>query len=155
MSRILLGIGALAATPTRGETIYTLALGSCVAVVLRCRFSGAVGMVHIALPTGSSPARPGYYADTGIPLLMEAMTRVGGAPKTMDVTLVGGASVISPLESFNIGKRNLLAARKCLWRFGLGVLTEEVEGEISRTVSATVGEKGVQVSNPTRGTWTI
>ena len=40
---------------------------------------------------------------------------------------------------FNIGKRNLLAARKILWQNGVIVRSEAVGGVVSRTVKLEVG----------------
>ena len=48
MNKIVLGIGDLAASASIGQLIVTHALGSCVAAVLRCKRSQAVGMVHVA-----------------------------------------------------------------------------------------------------------
>ena len=83
------------------------------------------------------------------------MGKLGASPNTLDVVLVGGASVIEGLESFGIGKRNVLAVRKILWRYGLGPVAEDVGGDISRTVQVTVGGPGVLVTNPTRGSWKL
>jgi chemotaxis protein CheD len=157
MNKIVLGIGDLAASASIGQLIVTHALGSCVAAVLRCKRTQAVGMVHVALPTGAGGAerKIGYYADTGVPALVDAMGKLGASPNTLDVVLVGGASVIEGLESFGIGKRNVLAVRKILWRYGLGPVAEDVGGDISRTVQVTVGVPGVLVTNPTRGSWKL
>lgn len=159
MSRIVLGIGDLAASGDPGDTLVTHALGSCVAVVARCRHTGAWGMIHVALPasaSGSQSALPAYYADLGVPALLRSMVAVGAHTREgLEITLVGGASVIDGLDSFGIGKRNVLAARKILWQHGLAATAEDVGGEISRTVQVTVGRPEVRVTNPVRGTWLL
>ena len=159
MSRIVLGIGDLAASGDPGDTLVTHALGSCVAVVARCRHTGAWGMIHVALPAstgGSHSTLPAYYADLGVPALLRSMVIVGAhAREGLEITLVGGASVIDGLDSFGIGKRNVLAARKLLWQQGLAVTAEDVGGEISRTVQVMVGRPEVRVTNPVRGTWLL
>jgi len=159
MSKIVLGIGDLGVSADVGDILITHALGSCVAVVARCRHTGAWGMIHIALPSsasGSPSTLPAYYADQGVPALLRWMMQVGAHTREgLEVTLVGGASVIDGLDSFGIGKRNVLAARKVLWQHGLAATAEDVGGEISRTVQVTVGRPEVRVTNPVRGTWLL
>jgi chemotaxis protein CheD len=159
MSRLVLGIGDLAASADRGDSLVTHALGSCVAVVARCRHTGAVGMIHVALPSsanGSPSSLPAYYADLGIPALLRSMAAVGARTREgLQITLVGGASVIDGLDSFGIGKRNVLAARKVLWQHGLAPTAEDVGGEISRSVAVSVGSPEVRITNPIHGTWTL
>ena len=157
MSDLLLGGGELGATSHPGG-IRTLALGSCVAVILLDPKTGCVGMDHVALPDSKvSPdkrkTRPGYFADTGIPELIESMKGAGAAPGQYRVKLVGGAAVMDPNSTFNIGKRNVLAIKKVLWRFGMGALAEDVGGQISRTVRVEAGAGAVTISSPGRPDW--
>lgn len=159
MSRFVLGIGDLGASGDSGDTLVTHALGSCVAVVARCRQTGAVGMIHVALPssTAGSPSNlPAYYADIGVPALLRSMATVGARTREgLQITLVGGAAVLDGLDSFNIGKRNVLACRKALWQHGLAPTAEDVGGEISRSVAVSVGSPEVRITNPVHGTWTL
>ena len=48
---------------------------------------------------------------------------------------------------FDIGKRNVLAIKKYLWRKQLGIIAEDVGGDISRTLSVSVGGGTVRVSS--------
>ena len=48
--------------------------------------------------------------------------------------------------TFNVGKRNLLAAQELLWRNGVLIEKEEVGGRTVRTVHMTVNDGRVQVS---------
>jgi len=159
MSRFILGIGDLGATGDPGDSLITHALGSCVAVVARCRHTGAFGMIHVALPSstgGSHSNLPAYYADIGVPSLIRSMAAVGAHTREgLEITLVGGASVLDGLDSFGIGKRNVLAARKHLWQYGLAPTAEDVGGDISRSVHVTVGRPEVRITNPIRGTWML
>lgn len=157
MSQIILGIGDFGASKTMGTAVKTYALGSCVAAIFLCPITRTVGMIHVALPDSSiNPAkvkeRPGYFADTGIPLLLQSMARLGCAPngRGMHVKLAGGASIMDPNETFNIGKRNVLAIHKILWSLGLGAVAEDIGGSISRTVSVAVNTGEVIISTPGR-----
>ncbi len=162
MSQIVLGIGDLGASNTPGGLIKTFALGSCVGVVMLDPKSRTVGMAHVALPESrinpqKMRERPGYFADTAIPLLLKEMARLG-APSNgrgVLVKLAGGASIMDPNETFNIGKRNVLAIKKALWAHGMGAMVEDVGGNHSRTLSVSVNTGEIIVSCPGRGQWTL
>ncbi|MEA1996187.1 MAG: chemotaxis protein CheD [Gemmatimonadota bacterium] len=157
-----MGVGDLGATSHAGEGLKTFALGSCVAVIIMDPKSRCVAMDHIALPESStSPERakqkPGYFADTGIPALLQAMKRSGadGNYRGMIVKLVGGANVMDKNNTFNIGKRNVLAIRKILWGYGMGAVAEDIGGQISRTVEVDVDNGRVRIFSPGRDSWEI
>ncbi|MBW2096524.1 MAG: chemotaxis protein CheD [Deltaproteobacteria bacterium] len=162
MGVLTLGVGGLGAANTPGTVIRTHALGSCVAVLLLDPKTRSVGMDHIALPDSKINDRkaqetPGYFADTGIPALLREMSRLGcnGNGKGMIVKLVGGAKIMDPNNTFNIGKRNVLAIKKVLWAHGMGVVAEDVGGNISRTVSLDVNTGRVVISSAGRNNWSI
>ena len=143
----MLGIGDLDATKVPGGVIKTLALGSCVAIIFLDPKTRSVGMVHVALPDSSiDPAKgkekPGYFADTGIPGLISRMNQLGckGNGRGMIVKLVGGARIMDPNSTFNIGKRNILAIKKTLWSYGMGSVAEDIGGSNSRSVAVDVNE---------------
>lgn len=162
MGTIILGVGDLGATNTPGDVVKTLALGSCVAVMVLDPRSHCVGMVHVALPESSiapdkATTKPGYFADTGLPHLINQIKKIGGTTngKEFIVKLVGGASVMDPNNTFNIGKRNLLAIKKILWSQGMGAVAEDVGGHISRSVAVDVDTGKVVVTSAGRGNWEI
>ncbi len=73
------------------------------------------------------------FADTGIPLLFEAVQARARSRGRMVVRLAGGAQVMDSQGTFQIGKRNYLAARKILWKAGILITSEAVGGGVSRT----------------------
>ena len=160
MSTIFVGVGGIGVARAPGEVLKTMALGSCVAVVLLDPQTHAVGTDHVALPDSSISAdrareRPGYFADTGIPALLEAMSRIGARRDALIVKLVGGAAVLDPNSTFNIGKRNALAIKKILWGRQMGAVAEEMGGTISRTVTVDVDKGRVVISSPGKPDWEI
>jgi chemotaxis protein CheD len=159
---IMLGVGDFGATNKPGEVVKTLALGSCVSVVFLYPKTRTIGMVHVALPDsglGQAKAseRPGYFADTGIPALIAEMKKMGyaGNGKDMIVKLAGGAKIMDPNNTFNIGKRNVLAIKKILWAHGMGAVAEDVGGTYSRSVTVYVDTGRVVLSSPGRQNWEI
>jgi len=162
MSDLVLGIGDFGVSKTVGAIVKTYALGSCVAIVLLDPRTRTVGMIHIALPDSKiNPSkvreRPGYFADTGIPRLLEKMVSVSGNSNTRSlvVKIAGGASIMDPNDTFNIGKRNVLAAKKILWAHGMGPVAEDVGANYSRTVAVPVDSGEMLISCPGRGQWKI
>ncbi|MBC8203971.1 MAG: chemotaxis protein CheD [FCB group bacterium] len=158
---IYVGVGEFAVSKTPGDIVKTLALGSCIAVVLLDPRNRAVGLLHFALPDSSInkkrvSERPGMFADTGIAILLEEMKKLGySGNRNMIVKLAGGASIIDPNNTFNIGKRNILAARKVLWNYRLGAIAEDIGGNSSRSVSVDVNTGKVILSSPGRGQWEL
>ena len=162
MSQLILGVGDLGASKAPGEAVKTFALGSCVSVIFLDPKVRAVGMVHVALPESKinaqkAQAKPGYFADTGIPKLLAEMARLGCNPRGvgMLVKLCGGANVMDPNDSFNIGKRNALAIKKLLWGLGMGARAEDLGGNFSRTVTVFVDSGDVLLSSPGRPDWKL
>jgi len=159
---ITLGIGDFGVTSVRGEVLKTFGLGSCVAICGSDIKAGVAAMIHIALPDSlvnqeRSREKPGYFADTGLEALFGQMAKMGFLPKPgqFKVKLVGGANILDPNNTFNIGKKNILAAKRLLWARGFGPIAEDVGGTYSRTVSLQAGWDEVKVSSPGKENWTV
>jgi len=121
-----------------GDLLITYALGSCIAVTLYDPVSKVGGMLHYMLPDSALDAakaqqNPFMFADTGIPRLMAAVRSRGAQPGRLVVRLAGGAQVLDTHGTFQIGKRNYLAAKRILWRAGVLIASEAVGGDVSRT----------------------
>jgi len=160
MEIVYVGVGEYATT--QGETGFmkTLALGSCVAVIVLDPDHRCLGLLHVALPDSTinqkrALERPGMFADTGIAKLLESLEAHGYEGGQLTVKLAGGASIMDPNHTFDIGNRNVLAIRKCLWKHKLGSIAEDVGGNISRSVSIDLGGRTVVVSSPGRGEWVL
>jgi len=151
--RLTVGIGELAVSDRPGDVIVTHALGSCVAVCLFDPVAKVAGLIHILLPEARiNPTRaadqPAAFADTGIPLLFEAAYSHGAQKKRCVVHLVGGAEIATGSEggSFNIGRRNILAAKNTLWKNGVLITAESVGGTLVRTVNLAVAGGRISVT---------
>jgi chemotaxis protein CheD len=153
------GIGEYVVSNNPGDTIKTYALGSCVAVVMYDETSKVGGMIHIALPDSKvnpkkAETRPGFFADTGLPIFLKEMKKKGATRNTSWIKLAGGSNIMDESNTFDIGRRNAIAVKRYLWKNGLGVIKEDIGGNISRTVSIKVSTGEVAVSN-SREKWNI
>jgi chemotaxis protein CheD len=159
MGTITVGIGDWAVSCNPDDAIKTYALGSCIAVILLDVSVGMAALIHIALPESSiDPDKaiklPGYFADTGLPLMIEEMKKRGATRPHIRVKIAGGASVMDDKGIFDIGKRNLLAAKRILWKSSLGAIAEDTGGDISRTVTVQVSDGETTIASGNK-TWKI
>jgi chemotaxis protein CheD len=161
---MVLGVGDLGASAQPGAVIKTYALGSCVALIILDRRTHCVGMAHVVLPESKisfekAEKLPGYFADTAIPALFKEMRNAAGgvisAPCDLIVKMCGGANVVDKDETFNIGKRNALAIKKCLWKYGLAPRSDDTGGNFSRTVTLYQANGIVEISSPNKENWKI
>ena len=161
MKQIIVGIGEAKVSTDPDEILKTYALGSCVAVIVLDPVKKAVGMAHIALPYShvdetKSKENPSYFADTGIPYLLDLLQNHGSEinDKYM-IKLVGGANICDNEDLFQIGKRNVTAIRKILWSKQIPIMAEDVGDIHGRTVSIEVKTGKITVSSSDGTKWGV
>ncbi len=161
MATLIVGVGECKVSKKREDTIRAMTLGSCVAVIAFDPKNHVAGILNVALPDSSINKkhvneRPGMFADTGIPLLLRMMTKSGYDGKSgLIIKLAGGSTVLDTNQTFNIGKRNILATRKALQAVKLKPEAEDVGDNYSRTVSIDVETGIVIVSSSGKGQWDL
>jgi len=109
------------------------------------------GLLHYMLPdSGMDKTRaqqnPFMFADTGIPLLFNAAYKAGAQKSRIQVTALGGAQILGMSDSFDIGKRNLMAMRKILWKAGVMLHHEDVGGTAPRTARLEIATGRILIS---------
>ncbi len=139
------------------DTLVTVGLGSCVAIMLYEPEARIGGMAHILLP---SPAlsrvdsNPAKFPQSAIPRLIELMAAEGARPERITARLAGGASMfaaLAPPGTIQMGERNLVAARQVLNTHGVPLVGEAVGGDYGRTVRLRVCDGLVEVSTVSHG----
>lgn len=124
-----------------GSTVLvTSGLGSCVAVGVTDG-AAAAGMLHVMLPTAEDRdvQNPAKYADTGIPLLIEALADAGARTDALVAKMAGGSEMISfASQARSIGDRNADAVERALEAAGVPLVGQDVGGEEGRTVEYTL-----------------
>ncbi len=133
---------------SKGETVTTNGVGSCVVVVIYDKVAHMGAIAHVILPHARpddpkpvlGPDTSGRlfvkYADQAIDVLVHELERRGGVRAHMVGKLVGGAHMFALLEGdqHGIGWQNVAAARERLGMFGVPVETEVVGGTTGRNV---------------------
>lgn len=151
-SRVV-GVGDMA-LGAGANTLATHALGSCVAVCCWDASTRNGFLLHLMLPDSKldprrADKRPFMFADTGLELSIQQLLAQGANRAQLKVKLAGGAAgTVAKVGS--IGKRNVLAVRKWLWRQSIPILGEEVLGSISRTVHFHPSTGRLEISTPGR-----
>lgn len=158
MRELVIGVGDGGVSRDPDAVLVTYALGSCIAFMLHDPVAQVAGMVHYMLPDSlESEAevnqRPCKFADTAIPFLLRAALAHGADKRRLIVFAAGGAQVMSDNSMFNIGKRNCLALRKALWKFGMVAQAEDTGGTMIRTVRLEVGSGRVWLQSPGGKRW--
>lgn len=142
----IVGISDMKMSKDPNDQIITYSLGSCLGIVLYDKTIKAASMLHVMLPDSSiervskeSTFFNHYkFVDTGIPKMMEEFQKLGANKRGLKLAVFGGARVFKTKDHFNIGKRNYVALRKNIWKFGLLISKEHVGGDVHRTVSIDV-----------------
>jgi chemotaxis protein CheD len=139
------------------QTLITIGLGSCVAILLYDASARVGGLAHTLLPDESMArdrSKPAKFPASAVTLLLAEMTRLGADIKRMSAKLVGGASMFAnllPAGGINIGDRNVAAARQALARHGVPVVGEDVGSDHGRSVHFHLDDGRVEVRSLKKG----
>ena len=90
------------------DILILTTLGSCIAACIWDREKRIGGMNHFLLPDadGGSGGACGRYGSFAMDLLIGELVKRGATRATMEAKVFGGGSVISGMNSINVGERN-------------------------------------------------
>jgi chemotaxis protein CheD len=140
-----------------GQTLITIGLGSCVAILLYDAAVRVGGLAHVLLPEESMArdrSNPAKFPASAVALLLAEMTRLGADARRVRAKLVGGASMFAaliPAGNINIGDRNVVAARRVLTESGVPILAEDVGSDYGRSVHFFLDDGRVEVRSLKKG----
>ncbi len=123
-------------------------LGSCVAAVIYDPTQKKGGMAHVMLAQNSSKEaiilRPGKYADTAIPALVNQIRAKG----KLSAFIAGGASMpmASSIINRTIGPSNAEVLRSEIRKAGIFLVGEEIGGSVARTVELLTNTGEVRIT---------
>lgn len=131
-------IGELRVAASEG-VLYTIGLGSCVAVALYDPRGKIGGLAHVMLPdtTNNGNMAPGRFAPVAVPMLVDMMVEAGARKRGMYARIAGGAAMFAdvlPQEGVSLGDRNVNAVRNALAKAGIPLHAEDVGGSFGRSV---------------------
>jgi len=139
------------------DTLVTLGLGSCVAIVLHDAEAKVGGLAHVLLPSPAlarSDGKPARFPQSAVPSLLQLMTANGAQPRRITARLAGGASMfaaLAPPGTVQMGERNLVASRQTLAAHGVPLVGEAVGGDFGRTVRLRVSDGRLEISTVAHG----
>lgn len=129
------------------DQLVSIALGSCVAIVIYDPKCKAAAMAHVALPgelflnsktNGKRLDKPGRYADTAVPELIRVLKKMGANSDKLKAKIAGGSRMFGTKgllgPGLNIGDRNIVASKENLKSQNVALVREDVGGNLSRTV---------------------
>ena len=145
------GNGRMRVSREPNDLLVAYALGSCVGVAAWDSVARVGGLLHAMLPTSKLDAakareRPAMFVDTGVTALLRAMRAKGALAGRTRVTIAGGGARATGPEHFDIGRRNVLAARRVLWERRLRIVGEAVGGPWPRPLSQPIATGAARVS---------
>ncbi|MFP4460878.1 MAG: chemoreceptor glutamine deamidase/glutamate methylesterase CheD [Thermotogota bacterium] len=132
----IIGIGEYIAEKNP-QILVTLGLGSCVGVCLIDKRAGVGGLIHVMLPDsgGKTVAKPGKYADPGIPILIKDMKGLGASTGNLEAKIAGGAAMFHKKgTTMEVGKRNVEAVKKTLEALRIRIRADDTGGNRARSI---------------------
>jgi chemotaxis protein CheD len=135
----IVGIADMGVSQNNEDGLITYSLGSCIGVAIYDPVARVGGLLHYMLPDSQldpqkAQKNPFMFADTGIPMLFKETYRFGASKNRIIVKVAGGSQILDDSGFFNIGKRNYMALRKILWKNNVLIKSEDIGGQVSRTV---------------------
>lgn len=123
--------------------------GACVALALCDPEAKVAGLLHVVQPGRRRVRLPGdrnaFYADTGVPLLVDEMVNHGARRDRLQATVVGGAMGSPPGNFGDLGRLNVEGVTGRLQERGIPMVIREVLGQMGRRVSLTVSNGLVSI----------
>jgi chemotaxis protein CheD len=157
---VVVGMAELGTAKSPSSELAAYFVGSGLAVIAFDQTQKIGGIIHALLPDSKvDPAKarqkPQLFVDTAIPLLIDAMIELGAKPETLSLKISGGAQFLDEKTIFNIGERNLQAAKSSLAENSFSPQCTDVGGKYSRTVRLDVSTGQVTIQSPGSPAYTI
>ena len=120
--------------------LISYGLGSCIGISLYDPQTKIGGLLHIMLPDSSQSRatdNPAKFADTGIPLMLEEVLKLGASRSRLVAKMAGGAQMFAfsnGTDVMRVGQRNAAASKEILQKLGIRILAEDTGANYGRTV---------------------
>jgi chemotaxis protein CheD len=154
VTTIVTGVADYKVTTDPNAHVVTYALGSCLGITFHDPRRKIGALLHIMLPDSGlhrgADVRKEMFVDTGVPLVLEAMTRAGASRANLQCKVFGGAQTMSADKFFRIGSKNIEAFTTVSRAFDLAVVAWEVSGCVNRTIRLVNSTGEVIIKTPSR-----
>ncbi|MCP4350760.1 MAG: HDOD domain-containing protein [Desulfobacterales bacterium] len=141
-------IGELRVSADTSAELVTVT-ASCVALVLYEAENHVAGMLHVVLPGRRNMPRDDdrktYFADTGVPMLIEEMIKHGAGSEKMKASIIGGGMLLADSKGADIGRRNTEAVTGLLKKQGIPIVRKDVGGNIGRRITVSVATGRINI----------
>ena len=136
----VVGISEMKISNRQDDVLITYSLGSCLGLSLYDPDVKVGGLIHCMLPLSKidvEKARrtPAMFVDTGVPLLLQELFDKGAKRSRIIAKAAGCGQLLDDKKLFKIGERNYTVLRKILWKNNIMIKSEDVFGQVSRTMS--------------------
>jgi chemotaxis protein CheD len=127
------------------ETLVAFSIGSGIVVSIYDPVTRAGGMLSFVLPESqamlseNAERHPYMFADTGLPVLLEALVDIGAKTENLKVVIAGGAQILGQKNEFNIGLKNCQAVCAFFKNNDLSIRYQDTGGISRRTLSLDIG----------------
>jgi chemotaxis protein CheD len=133
-------------------TMITLALGSCLGIVLydaTTRIGALAHAMHPHRERVKNNANRAKFVDSVLPVLLDGMARRGARRERIVAKIFGGARMFESYTGsagvMQIGDENIVTARKELAAMGIPLVAECVGGRSGRTIAFDLSNGSVAV----------
>lgn len=147
---VAVGVGDYKVSSDAHEVLVTYSLGSCLGLAAYDPKAKVGGILHCMLPDSrinpeKALVQPAMFVDAGLSAFLNDLFLLGATRRSLQLKMAGGAKVLQEGEFFDIGRRNLLMAKKILWKNNLPIVAEDTGGELSRTLRLRLEDGGTSL----------
>ena len=128
-------------------TMVTMALGSCLGIVLYDETTDIGGLAHVMHPKRElvkNNANKAKFVDSAIVLMLGRMIKRGARRERIVAKIFGGAKMFKNVSGspgvLQIGEKNILAAREKLAELDIPIVAADVGGNQGRTIRFDVSD---------------
>jgi chemotaxis protein CheD len=157
VTRRKIGIAEYAVV-TDETVLVTSGLGSCLGIVLYDGRNSVSGLIHVMLPSVdlARDTTPAKFVDTGLPLLIDEMVKVGANANRLRAWIVGGSEMLQfNSDGESIGSRNIAMAEQLIEELGIRLVDSDVGGNHGRSLRFDPAEETVSIRTADDSTQTI
>lgn len=147
---ISVGLGELQISNNPNHILACYGLGSCIGLAAYDPHLKIGGMLHIVLPSGKGFINNKSifkFADTGIPAMIEEMSKIGASTNNLIIKIAGGARMVNGVNNgfMDIGEKNIESVYFTIHKLGMKIHAEDIRGNWGRSMWLHIGSGQILV----------